>query len=128
MNIQILLDGKCGIIKSAQGEIEFTTDNDKVSIFQIFVLKKRCGIGSALVEKLEDFCLQRNIRKITVPSTPSKEALSFWLASGYYHVFSEDSNIGNTILNSQDPEKIEETDSGIVLLEKVVGDHREKPR
>jgi GNAT superfamily N-acetyltransferase len=119
MNIQIQLDGEWGIIKSAQGEIEFTSDNDGVSIFQIFVLNKRCGIGSALVERLEDFCLQRNIRRTIVPSTPSKEALSFWLASGYHYVFSEDSDIGHTILDSENPEKIGETDFGIILLERL---------
>lgn len=128
MNIQIQIDGERNIVKSAQGEIEFAIDNDGISIFQIFVLKRCCGIGSALVERLEDFCLQQNIRKITVPSTPSKEALSFWLARGYYYVFPEDSGIGRMILSSQKPGKIEETDSGIILLEKVVRDHHEKPR
>ncbi|MEW6162983.1 MAG: hypothetical protein AB1606_06700 [Nitrospirota bacterium] len=128
MNIQTQIDGEWGIVKSVQGEIEFTIDNDDISVFQISVFKKRCGIGSALVERLEDFCLQRNIRKITVPSTPSKEALSFWLTRGYDYVFPEDSDMGQTILNSQDPEKIEETDSGVILLEKIVGDYHEKPR
>lgn len=120
MNIQIQIDEEKNIVKSAQGEIEFTIDDDGVSIFGIFVLKKRCGIGSALVKKLEDFCLKQGIRKVTVPSTPSKEALSFWLAMGYYYVFVEDSDIGHTILNSQDPEKIKETNSGIILVEKVM--------
>ena len=119
MNIRIQFDGEWGIIKSAQGEIEFTTDNGEASIFQIFVLKKRCGIGSALVERLEDFCLQRNIRKITAPSTPSKEALSFWLAKGYDYVFSEDSDICRKVLNSQNSGKIAETDSGVILLRKT---------
>lgn len=128
MNIQIQIDGEWGIMKSEQGEVEFAIDNDGISIFQTFVSKKRCGVGSALVKKLEDFCLERNIQKITVPSAPSKEALSFWLASGYYYVFSEDRDIGQIILNSQDPEKIEETDSGIILLEKTVEDYHEKPR
>jgi GNAT superfamily N-acetyltransferase len=120
MNIQIQIDKERNIVKSAQGEIEFTIDDDGVSIFSIFVLKKRCGIGSALVEKLEDFCLKQSIRKITVPSTPSKEALSFWLARGYYYILVEDSDIGHTILSSQDPEKIEETNSGIILVEKII--------
>lgn len=129
MNIQIQIDGEWGIVKSAQGEIDFTIDNETISVFQIFVRKRRCGTGSALMERLEEFCLQtRNIRKIIVPSTPSKEALSFWLARDYYYVFSEDSDIEHTILNSQDPEKIEETDSGIILLEKIVGNHDEKSR
>ena len=128
MNPQIQIDRERGIVKCAQGEIQFAIDNDGISVFQTFVLKRRNGIGSALVERLEDFCLQRNIRKITVPSTPSKEALSFWVARGYYYVFSEESDIGHTILNSQDPEKIEETNSGIILLEKILGGHNEKPR
>ena len=128
MNTQIQIGKEWGIVKSAQGEIQFVIDNDGISVFQTFVLKRRNGIGSALVERLEDFCLQRNIRKITVPSTPSKEALSFWVARGYYYVFSGDSDIGHTILNSQDPEKIEETDSGIILLEKILEGHNEKPR
>lgn len=128
MNTQIQIGREWGIMKSEQGEVEFAIDNDGISIFQTFVSKKRCGIGSALVKKLEDFCLERNIRKIKVPSTPSKEALSFWLARGYYYVFSEDGDIGQIILNSQDPEKIEETDSGIILLEKILGGHNEKPR
>lgn len=121
MNIQMEIEGECGVVKSAQGEIEFTLDNESISVFQMFVLKKRCGIGSALVKRLENFCLQQDIQKITVPSTPSKEAVAFWLARGYHYVFSEDSNIGDQILNSLYPEKIEETDSGIILLEKIVG-------
>ena len=128
MNTQIQIGREWGIVKSAQGEIQFVIDNDGISVFQTFVLKRRNGIGSALVERLEDFCLQRNIRKITVPSTPSKEALSFWVARGYHYVFSGDSDIGYTILNSQDPEKIEETDSGIILLEKILEGDNEKPR
>jgi len=120
MNIQMEIEGECGVVKSAQGEIEFTLDNESISVFQMFVFKKRCGVGSALVKRLEDLCLQQDIRRITVPSTPSKEALSFWLARGYHYVFSEDSNIGHQILNSLYPEKIEETDSGIILLEKIV--------
>lgn len=107
-------------MKSAHGEIEFTLDNEGISVFQIFVLNKRCGIGSALVKRLEDFCLQRNIRRTIVPSTPSKEALSFWLARGYHYVFSGDSDIGHTILDSENSEKIGETDSGIIVLEKIV--------
>lgn len=128
MNIQIQIDGEWGTVKSAQGAIEFIIDNDVISVFQIFALKRRCGIGSALINRLEDFCSQRNVRKTIVPSTPSKKALSFWLARGYDYVFSEDSDIGQTILISQDPEKIEETDSGIILLEKIVGDHHERSR
>ncbi|HCJ66235.1 MAG TPA: hypothetical protein DHV62_02635 [Elusimicrobia bacterium] len=124
MNIQIKIDGEWGIVKSTQGEIKFSIDNDGISVFEIFVIKKRCGIGTALIEKLEDFCLHRiNIRQITVPSTPSRQALSFWLAKGYNYVFPEDSDIGYTILNSQDPEKIEDTNSGIILLRKIVKNH-----
>jgi GNAT superfamily N-acetyltransferase len=128
MKVQIQIDGEWGNVKSDQGQVEFAIDNDGISIFQIFVSRKRCGIGSALIKRLEDFCLQRNIRRIAVPSTPSKEALLFWLAKGYNYVFSEDRDIGHMMLSSQDPEKIEETESGIILLEKSIGGHHEKPR
>jgi GNAT superfamily N-acetyltransferase len=121
MNIQIQIDEESRIVKSAHGEIDFTVDDDGISIFQIFVHRKLCGIGSALIERLENFCLQRNFRKITVPSTPSKEALSFWLAKGYNYVFAEDYAIGNAILNNQYQEEIVDTDSGIILLEKMIG-------
>lgn len=74
-----------------------TLDNEGISVFRSLLSKKRGGIGSALVKKLEIFRLQRTVQEITVPSTPSKEALSFWLARGYHYVFPEDSNIGRQI-------------------------------
>jgi GNAT superfamily N-acetyltransferase len=124
MDIQLEINGGDGKLSSSQGEIDFTIEDMGISVFQIYVLKKRCGIGSALVKRLEDYCLEQNIQKITVPSTPSKKALSFWLSRGYYYVFSEDIKVGNCILNNKDTEKIEETNSGIILLEKNIrGDH-----
>jgi|GEM_PF-2748041 len=127
VSIQII-DGEWGSVKSSQGKIEFLVDSAEISILGISVQTKHYGIGSTLLRNLEDLCLQRNIRRITVPSTPSKEALSFWLDRGYRYVFSEDKNIGDMILNSDDSEKIENTDSGIILLEKALGGLNEKPK
>lgn len=114
-----------GIVSSEFGEIEFVIDEDCISIFQIFVMKKRCGIGSNLLRKLEEFAIERNMRKIVVPVTPSKLALSFWLKAGYRYVFPEEMVMGNEVLKEEDLEKIRDTHSGIVLLEKALGDNCE---
>jgi len=114
-----------GTVSSEFGEIEFVIDEYCISIFQIFALKKRCGIGSNLLQKLEEFAIERNTRKIVVPVTPSKLALSFWLKAGYRYVFPEEMVRGNEVLKEEDPEKIIETDSGIILLEKVLEDNYE---
>ncbi|MGC9336971.1 MAG: hypothetical protein ACP5EQ_02600 [Candidatus Cloacimonadia bacterium] len=123
MDIQIYEE--FGIVSSDFGEIEFVIEEDCISIFQIFALKKRCGIGSNLLQKLEEFAIERNLRKLVVPATPSKLALSFWLKAGYRYVFPEEMVIGNEILKEEDSEKIRDTDSGIILLEKVLRDNYE---
>jgi len=117
-----------GTVSSDFGEIEFVIDEDYISIFQIFVVKKRCGIGSNLLKKLEEFAIERGLRKIVVPVTPSKLALSFWLKAGYRYVFPEDIVIGNEIIKGEDLEKIRDTDSGIILLEKELEDNYEGTR
>lgn len=125
MNNQIQIDGEFGIVKSNNGEIEFTIEDDGISILGISVAKKRKGIGSTLEKKLEEFCLRQDIRRITVPSTPSKEALSFWLSRGYDYVYSEDKDIETMILSNKKSDKIIETYCGIILLEKIVGENRD---
>lgn len=114
-----------GTVSSDFGEIEFVIDETRISIFQIFVLKKRCGVGSNLLKKLEEFAIERGLRKIVVPVTPSRLALSFWLKAGYCYVFPDEVVMGNEILKEEDPEKIRDTDSGIILLEKVLENNYE---
>ena len=114
-----------GTVSSDFGGIEFAVDEDCISIFQIFTVKRRCGIGSNLLQKLEEFAIQKNLRKIFVPVTPSRLALSFWLKAGYRYVFPEEMVMGNEILKEEDPEKIRDTDSGIILLEKVLENNYE---
>lgn len=112
-----------GTVASELGKIEFVVDEDCISIFRIFVMKKRCGIGSNLLQKLEEFAIKKNVRKIIVPVTPSKLVLSFWLKAGYHYTFPEETIIGNGILKEENVEKIRNTDSGIILLEKTLGDN-----
>jgi GNAT superfamily N-acetyltransferase len=126
--MDIRIDEESGTVSSDFGEIEFVIDEDCISIFQIFALKKRCGIGSNLLQKLEEFAIERDLRKIIVPVTPSRLALSFWLKAGYYYVFPEEMIIGNAILKEKDSGKIRDTDSGIILLEKALGDNYEQSR
>lgn len=119
--MKIQIDEENYIIKCDIGKIEFAIDDESLSVFQVFTLRKRCGVCSSLVKKLEEFASQRRLRNIIVPATPSKQALSFWLKMGYCYLFPEDNIIGNQILNKEDPEEIQDTDSGVILLEKTVG-------
>jgi len=123
MDIRIYKES--GTVASELGKIEFVIDEDCISIFRISVLKKRCGTGSNLLQKLEEFAIKKNIRKIIVPVTPSKLALSFWLKAGYHYAFPEETIIGNEILKEENMEKIRNTDSGIILLEKTLEDNCE---
>lgn len=106
------------------GEIDFEVEEESVSVFQIYVSSKRRGIGTKLVKELESIALRKNLKSIIVPVTPSKEALSFWVKMEYGFTFSEDVDVADRILNSSasNAGKIFNTDSGIILLSKKIGE------
>lgn len=106
------------------GEIDFEIDEESISVFQIYVSSKRCGIGTKLVKELERSALEKHLKSIIVPATPSGEALSFWVKMGYGFTFSEDRDVANWILNSSilNTGRVFNTDSGIILLSKKIGE------
>ena len=116
----IQINKEVGILSSNRGEIAFDIDDDSISVLGISVFKRRCGIGSGLVKELEKFAIKQGIKAIVVPATPTKTALSFWLKAGYNYVFPEDAAIGNGILKEEEQGKIRDTDSGVIVLEKVL--------
>ena len=114
--------------KGILGEIDFKIEEEFISVFQIYSFPKRCGIGTKLVEIMENLALGKNIKSIIVPVTPSKEALSFWLKMGYKFSFNDDRYIANRILNSSYFNMVEifDTDSGIILLKKILDNKYER--
>lgn len=117
--MHIEVNGDEYTLNNAFGKISFTVDEDTISVLGIFVQKKRCGIGTSLVKQIEEFAVAKGWDRILVPATPSKEAMAFWLKLGYQYVFSEDKIIGNSIMANEDSEYFIDTDSGIILLEKI---------
>jgi len=116
----IEVSGEDYTLKDTFGEINFTVDEDTISVLHLSVSKKRCGIGTSLAKKLEEFAITKKVKLILVPSTPSKEALAFWMKLDYQYTFTEDKNIGNYILSHKDSEYFHDTESGIILLEKNI--------
>ena len=45
------------IIKHTFGQINFNIDEDTISVLLLSVSKKRCGIGTSLAKKLEEFAI-----------------------------------------------------------------------
>ena len=81
---------------------------------------RRKGIGTALVRALEDASRGKGLQRLVVPSTPSRQALSFWLSCGFSYVFPEDACCQKRILCSQSPEDIFDNGAGVILLHKVL--------
>ena len=118
--MRLEVKGEDYTLKNTFGEINFTVDEDGISVFGVFVSKKRRGIGTSLVKELEKFALANELQRIYVPATPSREAITFWLKLGYHYVSPEDKIIGDDLMKYEDPECIIETESGIILLKKDI--------
>lgn len=118
--MDIKVDERNCLLKCENGRLDFALDEETISIFQIFTSEERQGVGSSLVARLEKFAVERRLKSIVVPATPSKQALSFWLKMGYEYVWQEDKIRGDEILGNQDYRSIVDTDSGIVLLRKRI--------
>jgi GNAT superfamily N-acetyltransferase len=118
--MQIMMDLQNGSLKCKFAQIDFSIDENEMSIFQIFVTTnyRRKGIGSALVKKLEEFAMRTALRRIVVSATPSRQALSFWKKAGYSYAFPEEINLERKVLGTQDPKYIEDTESGVIVLAK----------
>jgi GNAT superfamily N-acetyltransferase len=118
--MHIKVDEKNCLLECKNGQLDFSLDEETISVFQIFALEEQQGIGSSLVARLEEFAVERGLKSIIVPVTPSKQALSFWLRMGYEYVWQEDKILGDEILRNQDCRRIVDTDSGIILLNKKI--------
>jgi GNAT superfamily N-acetyltransferase len=105
------------------GKIDFQIDEESISVFQIYASPQRQGVGTKLVKELESLALEKKLKSIIVPATPSKEALRFWIKMGYGFISIEDIDIADSILNSSvlNAGEIFDTDSGILLLSKNIG-------
>jgi len=118
--MDIKVDEKNCVLECQNGRLDFFLDEETISISQIFASEERQGIGSSLVTRLEKFAVERRLKDIIVPVTPSKQALSFWLKIGYEYVWQEDKILGDEILGNEDCRSIVDTDSGVILLRKKI--------
>jgi GNAT superfamily N-acetyltransferase len=118
--MDVEVDERNCLLKCENGRLDFTLDEETISVFQVFASEERQGIGSSLVTRLEKFASERRLKNIIVPVTPSKQALSFWLKMGYEYVWQEDKIWGDEILKNQDCKSIVDTGSGIILLRKKI--------
>jgi GNAT superfamily N-acetyltransferase len=118
--MDIEVDEENCLLKCQNGRLDFSLDEETISVFQIFASEERQGIGSSLVTRLEGFAVERRLKNVVVPVTPSKQALSFWLKMGYEYVWQEDKILGDEILGNQDCKRIINTGSGIILLRKKI--------
>lgn len=118
--MDIKVDEENYLLRCEKGQLDFSLDEETISISQIFASEERQGIGSALVARLEKFAVERRLKNIVAPVTPSKQALSFWLKMGYEYVWQEDKIWEDEILGNQDCRSIVDTDSGIILLRKQI--------
>lgn len=118
--MDIKVDERSCVLKCKNGRLDFSLDEETISVFQIFASEERQGVGSSLVTRLEKFAVEKRMKNIIVPVTPSKQALSFWLKTGYEYVWQEDKILGGEILRNQDCRSIVDTDSGIILLRKEI--------
>jgi len=118
--MDVEVDERNCLLKCEDGRLDFTLDEETISVFQVSASKERQGIGSSLVMRLEKFAAERRLKNIIVPVTPSNQALSFWLKMGYEYVWQEDRILGDEILKNRDCKSIMNTDSGIILLRKKI--------
>jgi len=118
--MDIKVGEKSCVLECQNGGLDFSLDEETISVFQVFASEERQGIGSSLVTRLEKFAVERRLKNIVVPVTPSKQALSFWLKMGYEYVWQEDKILGDEILRNQDCKSIVNTNSGIILLRKKI--------
>jgi GNAT superfamily N-acetyltransferase len=82
------------------GILEYYFDDDCAVVNQISVGRTGEGIGSALVERLEQLAIEENISFIEVPISPTKQTLIFWQKKGYQLQNPDDNYLVQKLLNS----------------------------
>lgn len=124
MKIDTKIDIRNGTLTCKCGRVDFAIEDAEMSIFQIFICNnhRRKGIGLSLVKKLEEFASRIGLRRIVVPVSPSRQALSFWKKIGYSYVFPEDRDLEGKVLADGNPQRIESTGSGVIVHKKVIKD------
>jgi GNAT superfamily N-acetyltransferase len=99
------------------GDLDYDIDGDTAIVQAISVYRTGQGIGRKLVELFEDAVLKENATSAYVPSTPSKEAISFWKKMKYKPSGDNDKYWVRRITQSW-KESTWNTPQGVVVMEK----------
>jgi len=120
------------VSKEGIGEISFEkekgtflafTYNKEKRIIEIDVIEvkkelRRTGIGSRMLKELERFAKDKKVLTIIGGSTPTREAISFWLKMGYQPDTVEDYEYTKKVLKEKDPKKAVDIPSKLIEFKK----------
>lgn len=114
----ISVNEEFGFVECAEGRLEFLVADEMATICAIEVVRKRRGVGTALIQHFDNYCRAKGLSDVFVPATPSKRVVSFWIKNGFSCFFPEDTKIVKRILNKVNSVHITNVDSGIIALRK----------
>jgi hypothetical protein len=109
-------------IETDAGCLEYDMEEGYICVNSINVYQKRRGIGTKIVQRLEEFAKENKISVIEVPVSPTYEAVSFWYAMDYKPSTREDKYWFNKLVRS-DCERVE-TPQGVIVFDKNLKKHR----
>ena len=89
-------------ISCEYGHLDYDIDGEDATVYAINVYRTGEGIGTKLVELFEDAVLKEKANYVSVPATPSKEAISFWKKMKY-----KPSGDDDKLLGAKDNAKLE---------------------
>jgi site-specific DNA-methyltransferase (adenine-specific) len=109
-------------ISNGKSEIQFwqNEDDNSISIHDQVIDEFKLSEINDIVKLLEHYAIKQNITKINIVASPVRKVLEFWTSLGYnYSDYEDDKIFIDEILSCPDKNKLFDTYSGVILLEKT---------
>ncbi|HAO21572.1 MAG TPA: hypothetical protein DCQ37_14575 [Desulfobacteraceae bacterium] len=103
-------------IETEAGSLEYDVENACLFVNSINVYRRRRGIGTQIVQRLEKLATEKKISVIAVPVSPTYEAVSFWYAMNYNPSARTDKYWFNKLIRSG-CDRVE-TPQGVIVFDK----------
>lgn len=101
------------------GKMEYSFDDDCAIVNSLSVYLLRSRVGTRLVNELEKLARVNKLNIITVPVSPTKEAVLFWRSLGFTASSEDDKYWTNKIVRSN-KENAWDTQQGVIIMSKQI--------
>lgn len=108
-------------LSNDKSEISFwrIIDDNSISVNNQVINENKLFEIKDIVKLLEYYAVKQNVEKIEIVATPNRKTLEFWSSLCYkYSNYKDDKIFIEQILQCFDKNKLFDTDSGIIMLEK----------